>query len=87
MLLDIDAAQVIGAVTDTPVDTYTEKEEVNMCQAIRELMDDSRAEGLQLAQDMLAWLKDQGRVDDIMRTISDNDFRDQMIEDYKASLK
>ena len=43
--------------------------------------------GLQLGQDMLTWLKDQGRIDDIMRTISDNDFRDKMIEEYKTSLK
>lgn len=105
MLLDIDAAQVIGAVTDTPVNVYEENEEVNMCQAIRELMEDARAEGraemskaiedsrsegriegLQLAQSMQAWLKEQGRVDDIMLTISDDDFRDRMIEEYRASL-
>lgn len=43
--------------------------------------------GLQLGQEMLAWLKSQGRVDDIMRTINDNDFRDRMIEEYRASLK
>ena len=87
MLLYLDAAQVIGAVTDTPVDIYEEKGEVNMCQAIRELMDDARAEGLQLVQDMQAWLKEQGRIDDIMQTINDSNFRDKMIEDYKASLK
>lgn len=94
MLLDIEAAQVIGALTDTPVNVYEENEEVNMCQAIRELMEDSRTEGitegvlqgLQLGQRMQAWLKDQGRVDDIMRTISDDDFRDRMIEEYRASL-
>ena len=94
MLLDIEAAQVIGTVTDTPVNVYGEKEKVNMCQAIRELMEDSKIEGitegrlqgLQLAQSMQAWLKEQGRVDDIMRTISDDDFRDRMIEEYRASI-
>ncbi len=117
MFLEMSAAQVIGTVTDTPFNVYDEEGEVNMCQAIRELMEDARAEGraemcqgiaelmedaraegraagktegeaegIKLTQSMQAWLKDQGRIDDIMRTISDNDFRDKMIEDYKASL-
>ncbi len=90
MWLDTDAAHVISAVTDTPFYISEETKEVNMCQAIRELMEDSRTEGrlegFQLAQDMFAWLKDQGRVDDIMHTISDDDFRDRMIEEYRASL-
>lgn len=85
MLLDINAAQVIGAVTDTPVNIYEEDEEVNMCQAIKELMEESKAEGRDEMQDMQAWLKEQERIDDIMRTISDNAFRDRMIEEYKAS--
>lgn len=45
MMLEASAAQVISAVTDTVVDISEEKEEVNMCQAIKELMEDSRNEG------------------------------------------
>ena len=94
MWIDTDAAHVISAVTDTPFYIPEEAKEVNMCQAIRELMEDSKIEGitegrlqgLQLAQSMQAWLKEQGRVDDIMRTISDDDFRDRMIEEYRASI-
>ena len=106
MFLEVSAAQVIGIVTDTPFNVYEEDEGVNMCQAIRELMEDARAEGraemrqeiaelmedaraegIQLTQSMQAWLRDQDRIDDIMRTISDDDFRDKMIDEYKASLK
>lgn len=106
MFLEMSAAQVIGTVTDTPFNVYEEDGEVNMCQAIRELMEDARAEGraemcqgiaelmedartqgLQLVQDMQAWLKEQGRIDDIMQTISDSNFRDKMIDEYMASLK
>ncbi len=45
MMLEASAAQVISAVTDTVIDISEEKEEVNMCQAIKELMEDSRNEG------------------------------------------
>ena len=39
-MLEASAAQVISAVTDTIVDIS--EDEVNMCQAIKELMEDSR---------------------------------------------
>ena len=87
MFIEMSAAQVIGTVTDTPFNVYEEDGEVNMCQAIRELMEDARTQGLQLVQDMQAWLKEQGRIDDIMQTISDSNFRDKMIDEYMASLK
>ena len=70
-------AEVIGMF----LTEYDEAETMEMFK--KEFIED----GLQLGQNMQAWLKDQGRIDDIMRTISDNDFRDQMIAEYKASLK
>ena len=77
-------AEVIGMF----LTEYDEAETMEMFK--REFREDGieegRREGLQLGQDMLAWLKSQGRVDDIMRTISDDAFRDQMIAEYQASL-
>ena len=90
MLLDIDAAHVIGVITDTPIDIYEKDKEVNMCQAIKDLMEDARAEGMtegvQLTKRMQSQLKDQGRMDDIMRTINDDAFCDQMISEYRSLL-
>ena len=91
MIIDINAAHVIATLTDTPVNISEEAEEVNMCQAIMEMIEKAKAEGrnegVQLTQSMQAWLKDQGRIDDIMQTISDDAFRDMMISEYRTSLK
>ena len=45
MMMETDAVRVIRAVTNTPVEIPEEKEEVNMCKAIEEMMEDSRQEG------------------------------------------
>ena len=45
MRLDADAARVIRTVTNTPVEIREEEEEVDMCKAIEEMMEDSRQEG------------------------------------------
>ena len=47
MRLDADAARVIRTVTNTPVEIREEEEEVDMCKAIEEMMEDSRQEGMQ----------------------------------------
>ena len=39
--------RVIRTVTNTPVEISEEAEEVNMCKAIEEMMEDSRQEGRQ----------------------------------------
>lgn len=86
-------AEVIGMF----LTEYDEAETMEMFK--KEFREDGIAEGLQRGlsaglknghaemQNMQAWLRDQGRVDDIMRTISDDDFRDQMLKEYRASLK
>ena len=47
MRLDADAARVIRRGTNTPVESREEEEEVDMCKAIEEMMEDSRQEGIQ----------------------------------------
>lgn len=46
MMMETDAVRVIRAVTNTPVEIPEEKEEVNMCKAIEDMMEDSRQEGI-----------------------------------------
>ena len=46
MRLDADAARVIRTVTNTPVEIREVEEEVDMCKAIEEMMEDSRQEGM-----------------------------------------
>ena len=46
MTVEINAARVIQAVTKVTIDLSEETEEVDMCKAIEDMMQDSRAEGL-----------------------------------------
>ena len=45
MTMEADAVRVIRTVTNMPVEIQEEAEEVNMCKAIEEMMEDSRQEG------------------------------------------
>ena len=45
MMMDVEAARVINAVTNTHIDIPEDAEEVNMCKAIEDLINDSKAEG------------------------------------------
>ena len=48
--MDADAARVIQTITNTPVKIQEEEEEVDMCKGIEELMEKSRAEGVQMGR-------------------------------------
>ena len=45
-----DAARVIQTITNTPVEIQEEEEKVDMCKGIEELMEKSRAEGVQMGR-------------------------------------
>lgn len=45
MTLEINAARVIQAITKVTIDLSEETEDVDMCKAIEDMMQDSRAEG------------------------------------------
>ncbi len=45
MIIDVDAARVINVMTKTHIDIPDDVKEVNMCKAIEDLINDSKAEG------------------------------------------
>ena len=45
MMMDIEAARVINAVTNTHIDIPADAKEINMCKAIEDLINDSKEEG------------------------------------------
>ena len=47
MTMETNAVRVIRTITNTPVEISEKAEEVNMCKAIEEMMEDSRQEGIQ----------------------------------------
>ena len=45
MYMENAAAKVIKAITNTPITISEEEEEINVCQAVDEMIEDGRAEG------------------------------------------
>ena len=45
MNIDISAARVIGAITNTPIHFQKGDEQIDMCQAIEEMIQDGKIEG------------------------------------------
>ena len=45
MYMENAAAQVIKAITNTPITITEEEEEINVCQAVDEMIEDGREEG------------------------------------------
>ena len=92
MTLELNAARVIQAITNVTLDLSEETEEVDMCKAIDDMMQDSRAEGL--AEGM-----EKGKAEGILFTLTslvrdgilsvkDAAFRANMTESaFEAAMK
>lgn len=83
-MLERTAAQVIKAITNTPIEIPEGLEEVNVCEAIEEMMKDSKAEGeLKGKMDTLA-----GLVRDGLLSVKDAAARLNMTEaEFEAAIK
>ena len=83
-MLERTAAQVIKAITNTPIEIPEGLEEVNVCEAIEEMMKDSKAEGeLKGKMDTLADL-----VKDGLLSVKDAAARLNMTEaEFEAAIK
>ena len=83
-MLERTAAQVIKAITNTPIEIPEGLEEVNVCEAIEEMMKDSKAEGeLKGKMDTLA-----GVVKDGLLSVKDAAARLNMTEaEFEAAMK
>ena len=83
-MLERTAAQVIKAITNTPIEIPEGLEEVNVCEAIEEMMKDSKAEGeLKGKMDALA-----GLVKDGLLSVKDAAARLNMTEaEFEAAMK
>lgn len=67
-----------------------EKETYNMCKAFQDHWNDGReigrsegrSEGINALNGLFKQLKQEGRMDDLLRSIEDNEFRDQMLQEF-----
>ena len=70
-------------------DYYGKEGKVNMCKAIRDLMEDSRAEGREEGADrinqLIILLSEQGRMDDIVRAAKDRKYQERLFREELGS--
>ena len=70
-------------------DYYGKEGKVDMCKAIRDLMEDSRAEGREEGADrinqLIILLSEQGRMDDIVRAAKDRKYQERLLREELGS--
>ncbi len=88
MTLEINAARVIQAVTKVTIDLSEETEDVDMCKAIEDMMQDSRAEGKAEGRTEGILFALTGLVRDGILSIKDAALRANMTESaFEAAMK
>lgn len=88
MMLEINAARVIQAITNITLDLSEEVEEVDMCKAIDDMMQDSREEGKAEGRIEGILFALTGLVRDGVLSIKDAAFRANMTESaFEAAMK
>lgn len=88
MMLKINAARVIQAITNITLDLSEEVEEVDMCKAIDDMMQDSREEGKAEGRTEGILFALTGLVRDGVLSIKDAAFRANMTESaFEAAMK
>ncbi len=88
MMLEINAARVIQAITNITLDLSEEVEEVDMCKAIDDMMQDSRKEGKAEGRTEGILFALTGLVRDGVLSIKDAAFRANMTESaFEAAMK
>ena len=87
-MLEINAARVIQAITNITLDLSEEVEEVDMCKAIDDMMQDSREEGKAEGRTEGILFALTGLVRDGVLSIKDASFRANMTESaFEAAMK
>lgn len=87
-MLEINAARVIQAITNITLDLSEEVEEVDMCKAIDDMMQDSREEGKAEGRTEGILFALTGLVRDGVLSIKDAAFRANMTESaFEAAMK
>ena len=88
MTLEINAARVIQAITKVTIDLSEKTEEVDMCKAIEDMMQDSRAAGKAEGRTEGILFALTGLVRDGVLSIKDAAFRANMTESaFEAVMK
>lgn len=90
MIMDNDAARVIRDTTNTPIYVPDGKGEIDMCKAVKEMLDESktkglaegRAEGLSQLSKLIELLSDEERYADIKKIAKDAAYRDMLMKEY-----
>ena len=92
--LDRQAAEVINVMTNSRLSYPEGKEKIDMCQAIREMMEDSRAEGRRAGKKegkregelrvnhLIQYLVKQGRTEEIVQMVTDETYQEKLFAEF-----
>ena len=61
---------------------YRTKEGIDMCTALRELEEDAKREGSRLMNELNRRLLQDGRTEDLFRSIQDTEYQRQLMDEY-----
>ena len=90
--MDEDAYNMIAAYANVSEMDYVKKGnrkkgKVNMCEALEEMIEDGRKEGIKRGQDRINSLNlkltQDGRMDDLVKSFQDMNFQKQLLEEYR----
>ena len=90
MIMDNDAARVIRDVTNTPIYVPDGKGEIDMCKAVKDMLDESKtkgmaegkAEGFSQLSKLIELLSNEERYADIKKIAKDVAYRDMLMKEY-----
>ena len=86
MIMDNDAARVIRDITNTPIYVPDGKGEIDMCKAVKDMLDESKtkglAEGFNQLSKLIELLSDEERYADIKKIAKDAAYRDMLMKEY-----
>ena len=90
MIMDNDAARVIRDITNTPIYVPDGKGEIDMCKAVKDMLDESKtkglaegkAEGFSQLSKLIELLSDEERYADIKKIAKDAAYRDMLMKEY-----
>jgi len=94
MQMEANAARVIEAVNHIPINIKKGDENVNMCQAIEEMIQDGReegrskgrsegrSEGQERINQLIIQLAKHNRTDDILKGATDREYQEQLLKEF-----
>ena len=86
MNMEVEAARVIEAINHVPIRLEKGAEQLHMCKAIEEMIEDGRQEGreetLMRINQLIIMLSKENRSEDIVKAAADREYQEQLLKEF-----